>query len=54
MGTTSGLVGAYVLAGEIAKHLNASKGVYSGNTDGAKDPLVSAFEAYNSRFRPFM
>ncbi|KAH6662593.1 hypothetical protein B0J14DRAFT_430513, partial [Halenospora varia] len=46
MGTTSGLVGAYVLAGEIAKHLNDSKGVHN--------PLVSAFETYDSRFRPFM
>ncbi|KAH7114719.1 hypothetical protein B0J13DRAFT_681528 [Dactylonectria estremocensis] len=54
MGTTSGLVGAYVLAGEIAKHLNDPKDVLSGNPDGAKDPLVSALEAYDSRFRPLM
>ncbi|PSS24941.1 hypothetical protein M430DRAFT_63598 [Amorphotheca resinae ATCC 22711] len=52
MGTTSGLVGAYVLAGEIAKHLNRSNGV--DNADGAAGLLASALEAYNSQLRPFV
>lgn len=54
MGTTSGLVGAYVLAGEIAKRLNRSNGVDGGSTDGAGGPLLSALEAYNSQLKPFV
>jgi 2-polyprenyl-6-methoxyphenol hydroxylase-like FAD-dependent oxidoreductase len=54
MGTTSALVGAYVLAGEIAKGLNRSNGVDGGNTDGAGDPLLSALEAYHSQLNPFV
>lgn len=45
MGTTSSLVGAYILAGEIAKHC--------GNS-GTKDDLPTALSAYERKFRPFM
>jgi 2-polyprenyl-6-methoxyphenol hydroxylase-like FAD-dependent oxidoreductase len=54
MGTSSSLVGAYVLAGEIAKHLNRSNGVDGGNTDGAGDPTLSALEAYQRQLKPFI
>ena len=46
MGTTSSIVGAYILAGEISKH---SKESPDGTTD-----LRVALEAYDSKFRPFM
>ena len=45
MGTTCGIVGAYILAGEIAKHCGRS---------GTKDGLSSALKAYDEKFRPFM
>ncbi|KAL9621513.1 MAG: hypothetical protein Q9160_004043 [Pyrenula sp. 1 TL-2023] len=45
MGTTSGIVGAYILAGEIEKHC--------GNS-GSKDELATALKAYDRTFRPFM
>ncbi|KAM0429780.1 hypothetical protein ACHAPT_006386 [Fusarium lateritium] len=44
MGTTSSMVGAYVLAGEIEKHCRES------GTDG----IPSALKAYDETFRPFM
>ncbi|KAF2094645.1 FAD/NAD(P)-binding domain-containing protein [Rhizodiscina lignyota] len=48
MGTTSAMVGAYILAGEIGKHCgHAAK-------DGTKDGLPAALEAYERKFRPFM
>ncbi|EHK17882.1 uncharacterized protein TRIVIDRAFT_57822 [Trichoderma virens Gv29-8] len=50
MGTTSGLVGAYVLAGEIGRHCGKPK-------DGAKAPtdgLDVAFKSYDDKFRPFI
>ncbi|KAL7807266.1 FAD/NAD(P)-binding domain-containing protein [Trichoderma gracile] len=49
MGTTCGIVGAYVLAGEIARHC--------GTAEGGKAPLVGlnmAFKAYNDKLRPFI
>lgn len=51
MGTSSALVGAYVLAGEIAKHCNPSN---SNGADDAKDRLFAALEAYHHRFSPFV
>lgn len=38
----------------MAKHLKDSKYATNDTTDGAKDPLVFALEAYDSRFRPFI
>ncbi|KAM0351692.1 hypothetical protein ACHAPU_002702 [Fusarium lateritium] len=45
MGTTSAIVGSYVLAGEIAKHCSGS---------GTKTDVASALKAYEEKFRPFM
>ncbi|KAI0860026.1 hypothetical protein F4860DRAFT_515284 [Xylaria cubensis] len=51
MGTTSGIVGAYILAGEIARHCGR----------GTKEPgkfksegITNAFDAFDTKFRPFM
>ncbi|KAI1097361.1 FAD/NAD(P)-binding domain-containing protein [Jackrogersella minutella] len=46
MGTTSAMVGAYVLAGEIGRH--CKEGV------SASDGIVAALKAYEQTFRPFM
>lgn len=45
MGTTSALVGTYILAGEIEKHCGPS---------GNKDGLALALKEYDQKFRPFM
>ncbi|KAE8452072.1 hypothetical protein EG329_002238 [Mollisiaceae sp. DMI_Dod_QoI] len=45
MGTTSGVVGAYILAGEIGR--------YCGGDD-AREKLTTALKAYETKFRPFM
>lgn len=45
MGTTSSLVGAYILAGEIAK--------YCWHSETSND-LSDALSAYEQKFRPFM
>lgn len=49
MGTTSALVGAYILAGEIERHAGGSTG-----TRQSSDSLMTALESYEARFRPFM
>ncbi|KAI0005734.1 FAD/NAD(P)-binding domain-containing protein [Xylariaceae sp. FL0662B] len=55
MGTTSGIVGAYILAGEIGRHCEHSeRGNSSGAIDGPGDGLATALEAYERKFRPFM
>ncbi|KAK4545760.1 hypothetical protein LTR36_002714 [Oleoguttula mirabilis] len=56
MGTTAGLVGAYVLAGEIGRHCGQSdRGDASGKLDGeAASGLRAALEAYERKFQPFM
>ncbi|KAF7586293.1 hypothetical protein BBP40_009149 [Aspergillus hancockii] len=43
MGTTSSLVGAYILAGEIGRHCT-----------GPEENVSLALKAYDQRFRPFM
>ncbi|KAL7942713.1 FAD/NAD(P)-binding domain-containing protein [Trichoderma barbatum] len=50
MGTTSGLVGAYVLAGEISRHCGKAKNGAKGPTDG----LDVALKTYDDKFRPFI
>ncbi|KZL81734.1 fad binding domain protein [Colletotrichum incanum] len=45
MGTTSAVVGAYTLAGEIGKHCA---------TENTRENLATALKAYESKFRPFM
>lgn len=45
MGTTSAMVGTYVLAGEIEKHCGRS---------GSKDGLAVALKEYDRKLRPFI
>ena len=49
MGTTSGIVGAYVLAGEISKYCSSRNAF-----EGLQDSLVTALHEYDTRFRPFI
>ncbi|KAK0738006.1 hypothetical protein B0T18DRAFT_334565 [Schizothecium vesticola] len=50
MGTTCGIVGAYVLASEIAKHCAGG----NGNSSDPEDALRSALQAYEQKFQPHM
>ncbi|CAG8904594.1 unnamed protein product [Penicillium egyptiacum] len=54
MGTTSGIVGAYVLAGEIGRHCGkpSEKEFVEGNDN--TDDLLAALQAYEEKFRPFI
>ncbi|KAJ5095001.1 Monooxygenase FAD-binding [Penicillium argentinense] len=54
MGTTSGIVGAYILAGEIGRHCRNSSSSHSKETQGTPDQLLGALEAYEQKFQPFM
>ncbi|OJD34084.1 fad binding domain protein [Diplodia corticola] len=54
MGTSSAMVGAYILAGEIGRHCGRFDGVDAGGRGGGKDGLAAALEAYERKFRPFM
>ncbi|KAM5349470.1 hypothetical protein ACJ41O_005975 [Fusarium nematophilum] len=45
MGTTSAIIGAYILAGEIEKHCGGP---------GTNDELLTALKEYDQKFRPFM
>ncbi|GKT45481.1 uncharacterized protein ColSpa_05662 [Colletotrichum spaethianum] len=45
MGTTSAMVGAYVLAGEISRHCGS---------EGSDEGLEMALKSYETKFRPFM
>ncbi|GAB1317192.1 hypothetical protein MFIFM68171_07402 [Madurella fahalii] len=47
MGTTSAIVGAYVLAGEIARHCQ-------GRDESTKKGVAAALDAYERTFRPFV
>ncbi|KAH6652058.1 hypothetical protein BKA67DRAFT_537903 [Truncatella angustata] len=48
MGTTSALVGAYILAGEIGRHCGKAANADVG------DGVAAALKAYDQKFRPFM
>ncbi|KAJ5115885.1 hypothetical protein N7456_000233 [Penicillium angulare] len=50
MGTSSAIVGAYILAGEIGTHCAA----VDHQGEPSKDCHVAAFKAYDEKFRPFM
>jgi 2-polyprenyl-6-methoxyphenol hydroxylase-like FAD-dependent oxidoreductase len=52
MGTTSGIVGSYVLAGEIGRHCDGPGADLA--EAGTTDSLLAALEAYEKVFRPFM
>lgn len=51
MGTTSAVVGAYVLAGEVERHCGRST---SEHATGGDECLTTALQAYEDKFRPFM
>lgn len=50
MGTSCGITGAYVLAGEIARHC----GSLSGGIRNPGNGTTSAFKAYESKLRPLI
>ncbi|KAI0449989.1 hypothetical protein F5B21DRAFT_529401 [Xylaria acuta] len=52
MGTTSGIVGAYVLAGEIARH--CGRGTREPGKSKSDADIAKALAAYDTKFRPFM
>lgn len=54
MGTTSAMVGAYVLAGEIGRHCGGSGKGDANREGGSSQDLTAALKAYEERFRPFM
>ncbi|KAI0970165.1 hypothetical protein F4678DRAFT_437705 [Xylaria arbuscula] len=53
MGTTSSIVGAYILAGEISRHCGRGTTKPSEKADTG-DNIAKALAAYDARFRPFM
>ncbi|KAI0521424.1 hypothetical protein F5B22DRAFT_662552 [Xylaria bambusicola] len=53
MGTTSSIVGAYVLAGEIGRHCGKGTAEKSDKSDAGAD-LDKALASYDAKFRPFM
>lgn len=54
MGTTSAMVGAYILAGEIGKHCGRADSGDGTKTEHSKDDIAAALKAYEDKFRPFM
>ncbi|KAK5633425.1 hypothetical protein RRF57_009139 [Xylaria bambusicola] len=53
MGTTSSIVGAYILAGEIGRHCGRGTAKKSGKSDiGAN--IDKALTSYDAKFRPFI
>lgn len=53
MGTTCGVVGAYILAGEISEHCEHGNRV-NATTQQEKNDLARALKSYETKFRPFM
>ncbi|KAI1294298.1 hypothetical protein F5Y03DRAFT_319590 [Xylaria venustula] len=53
MGTTSSIVGAYILAGEISRYCGRGDTKPSGKADTG-DNIAKALAAYDAKFRPFM
>ena len=54
MGTTCGIVSAYMLVGEIGRHCGHSTNKDADDADNGKDDLTAALQAYETKFRPFM
>ncbi|KAH9885141.1 hypothetical protein F4778DRAFT_761267 [Xylariomycetidae sp. FL2044] len=54
MGTTSALVGCYVLAGEIGRHIGRGDDKEREGTKGVGEGLDAALKAYEEKFMPFM
>jgi len=53
MGTTCGIVGAYILAGEIGRHC-PRPGQGGGDAHQGSSGVLEALRAYEQKFRPFM
>ncbi|KAI0798330.1 hypothetical protein GGR55DRAFT_672630 [Xylaria sp. FL0064] len=53
MGTTSSIVGAYILAGEIGRYCGRGTAKQTGRSN-AGDNIAKALESYDAKFRPFM
>ncbi|KAI9897371.1 hypothetical protein N3K66_007227 [Trichothecium roseum] len=53
MGTTSAVVGAYILAGELSRAF-AGKDDGSSESRGDDDKISAAFRSYQEKFQPFM
>ena len=54
MGTTSSIVGAYILAGEIGRLYGRANMEDPNGEVNSKDGLTTALKTYEQRFRPFM
>jgi 2-polyprenyl-6-methoxyphenol hydroxylase-like FAD-dependent oxidoreductase len=55
MGTTSAIVGAYILAGEIGRQFGHwDDGEKLNGVSSTRDALATALKKYDERFRPFM
>ena len=54
MGTTSAIVGAYVLAGEIKKHCRHTSSSPNTTTSNTAEAIPQALKAYEEKMRPFM
>jgi 2-polyprenyl-6-methoxyphenol hydroxylase-like FAD-dependent oxidoreductase len=54
MSTTSGIVGAYILVGEVGWHCGCSDIEDADVGDDTYDGLAIALKAYEQKFRPFI
>lgn len=54
MGTTCGIVGAYILAGEIGRNCVRPTNKDMDEVDNNKEDLTAAPQAYEDKFQPFM
>ncbi|KAK0609527.1 hypothetical protein B0T17DRAFT_501512 [Bombardia bombarda] len=54
MGTSSAMIGAYILAGEIGRHCGRGDDGSRGEQHRVKDGLAMALKAYDDKFQPFM
>ncbi|KAF2967521.1 hypothetical protein GQX73_g6039 [Xylaria multiplex] len=53
MGTTSSVVGAYILAGEIERYCGRGTAKQAGKSNAGEN-IAKALAAYDAKFRPFM
>lgn len=54
MGTTSAMVGAYILAGEISRQFGRANTKGASNNKNTTENITKALTAYDTKFRPFM
>jgi 2-polyprenyl-6-methoxyphenol hydroxylase-like FAD-dependent oxidoreductase len=54
MGTTSAMVGAYILAGEISRQFGRADKKGANNNKKTTENIARALSAYDTKFRPFM